>query len=280
MLFLMTNVSAVTTTTTDTEGFETDTHGANPDDTWYTYGELGWDWANVDSNMALPHDGSQTYLINDTDGGNISTDKSSFNFTSRTYDYFSFWFKWDNSSHNQSYGLLDSTDGYLLNIDFGNDAETLKVYNYTTDGIVRVLTNWTWYKLRFDFNYTDNTVRCRLYSATDVLLNDTWLVTEQETGTTDFDDFISFINFGATDDKVNLFFDDLSLSYQTTYTQRLRDDSNLDASQLLLVVMIGIMLCLVIVFMALEIANGKPDIKRLLGMVIAVIILALALGFI
>lgn len=216
---------------TKTETFETDTDDIDPSESWYTYTETGLDWANVDGSVGRGSS-SKSYRINDTDGGNISTDISSFTFTARNYTYFSFWFKWDSTNHNRSYGILDSTNGYILDIDFGKDAERIVVSNYSVVAIERSLTNDTWYQLRFDFNYSTNEIRCRLYNTTD-LLNDTWIRAESETGYVDFDDFTAFINFASADDKMYLYFDDFETFYQVTFSTKSLSQTNYITSTIL-----------------------------------------------
>ena len=261
-----------------TETFETDTHGADPaGGDWYTYGEDGFDWANVDN--TYPRNGANSFLINDTTGA--TTDKAFFNFTDNTVSMFSFWFKWNNGSHNQTYGMLTSTAGNWLDIDFGNDKGQLQVYTYGTTYVQRFLDNQTWYRLRFDLDYTNNKVRVRLYSNASAVLNDTWATPNNEvSGDIEIADLTQFTLYGATGDWAELYFDDFA--FQTYYTSaRLRDADGLSASEILLVVFLGIAVLLVLVMMAVELLrNPKPDIKRLFYMLIAVVIMVIAMGFI
>jgi len=244
------------------ETFEDDTYGENPSSIWYTYAEMGFDWANINN---TGHSGSKSYLINDTDGGTIDTDKSSFNFTSNTYEYFSFWFKWDNTSHNESYGLLDSTDGYILDINFGDDLERIRVYNYTTTCIDRLLDNNSWYKLRFDFNYTTHEVRCRLYNET-TLLNDSWIRAEVEAGVVDFTDFISFINYASADDQMFLYFDDLALYKSDTSSSA----PGTTTATIPLIPLLGLSV-LALLLLAWAIKNPSLDIVLIISIVLCLI---------
>lgn len=73
----------------------------------------------------------------------------------------------------------------------------------------------------------------------------------------------------------------------TTYTfttgtpARMSENTGWSAQELLLIGLLGIVILLVILFMAMEIINEKkPDPKRLLSMLIAVVILIIAMGFI
>ena len=224
LMMLFTGFAAALTHHDYTETFETDAAGSNPAATWYTYAETGFDTAEV---VADGRGSSvRSYRINDTDGGNITTDKSSFNFTSHNYSYFEFWFKWDNTSHNRSYGLIDSTDGYVIDIDFGMDAETIKVYNYTAIAVQRALTNNTWYRLRFDFNYSTFEVRTRLFNSAGTSLNDSWLRAEAETGVTNFTDITSFILFASADDQMCIQYDDMSIHYMSVYSTAMLTQTN------------------------------------------------------
>ena len=216
LLMLFSGFAAAVTHYDYTETFETDAAGSNPAATWYTYAEMGFDTAEV---VAEGRGSSvRSYRINDSNGGTIDTDKSSFNFTSHNYSYFSFWFKWDNETHNESYGLIDSTAGYILDINFGDDLERIRVYNYSTTCIDRELTNNTWYMLRFDFNYSTYMVRCRLINSAGTTLNDSWIRAEMETGLVNFTDVISFINYASAGDIIDLSFDDMALHYMSVYT--------------------------------------------------------------
>ena len=278
-LFTMNAVAGGNVYTDYTETFETDTHGADPaGGDWYTYGETdGFDWANVDN--TYPRNGANSFLINDTVGA--TTDKVFLNFTDNTVSMFSFWFKWNNGSHNQTYGMLSSTAGGFVDIDFGNDIGKLKVYTYDTTYIETFLENQTWYRLRFDMNYTNDKVRIRLYSNASAVLNDTWATPNNEvSGDLNIADLTSFTLYGATDDWANLYFDDLA--FQTYYVSgHLRDTDGLSASEILLIVFLGIAVMLVIAMMAIELINNpKPDIKRLFYMLIAVVIMVIAMGFI
>jgi len=71
-----------------------------------------------------------------------------------------------------------------------------------------------------------------------------------------------------------------SYNFTTGTAARLSDNSGFSAQQILLIAVLGIVICLVVVVMVVEMADGKPDPKRLLSLILAVIILAVAMGFI
>jgi hypothetical protein len=59
------------------------------------------------------------------------------------------------------------------------------------------------------------------------------------------------------------------------------ENTGWSASELLLISFMAIAVLLVLVFMGMEIINNKkPDLKKLMGMLIAVIIMIIAMGFI
>ena len=210
------NQSAGTTTTTNTytETFETDTHGADPSDTWYTYTEVGWEWANVTT--ADAHGGTKSYIIN---GSSDLNNWTNFTLTSDDYEYFEYWFQIDNGSHDElrTY-LLDENNDTICRVDtLGSTLNYIRFRNYTTIGWNQTLTNMSWYKIRYDFNYTDNTVRARLYNASSVLLNDSWLIASDASGTVDYSSFYVYDTTCAVGSSSYMFFDDLTL-YDTDST--------------------------------------------------------------
>lgn len=69
-------------------------------------------------------------------------------------------------------------------------------------------------------------------------------------------------------------------NFTTGTPARLSENTGFDTSQLLLIAFLSITVLLVIVFMVIEVMDGKPDLKRLFALLIAVIILVIAMGFI
>lgn len=189
---------------TYSETFETDTANSNPSDTWYTYAEVGWDFANTSA--SANYSGSQSYLINDTNGaGNYTY----FNVTARNYSYFEYYFKIDNTSHNTTITyLLDSAGDSIIRVDINTGQVLFR--NYTTVGFTGSILNNTWYKLRFDFNSTTNMVRCRLINTT-ATQNDSWLLSSNASGTVDFSDFKTFKLGGYTGNRTKLWIDSMIL---------------------------------------------------------------------
>lgn len=159
--------SLANTVDTYTEDFEDDIDGANPTEDWLTYYEEGFNWANVTDSTY--HGGAQSFIVNDTNGA--ASANVCFNITAREYDTVEFWFKADTSLNNETRIFVYSGSEYVwLNL------TDTKIYasNSTTLFVTQTLTNNTWYRAYFDFNYTDDTARLRLYNGT-TLENDTWL---------------------------------------------------------------------------------------------------------
>jgi hypothetical protein len=72
-----------------------------------------------------------------------------------------------------------------------------------------------------------------------------------------------------------------SYNFTTGSPARMSENTGWSASELLLITFLGIAVLLVIVFMGMEIINNKkPDLRKLMGMLIAVIIMVIAMGFI
>lgn len=223
ILMLIPTVNAGVENTTYTDSFETDTKNTNPTADWYTYEETGFAYANVTDLTHRTAGDLQGFSINDT--SSASTERCYFNFTSHAYDYFEFYFKWDNYTGNITYGALSSTDGALIDIKFSPTTDTLEVYNYTKKGILRVLSNQTWYKLKIIFDYSNNTINARLYDNASVLLNNSWMEPYFETGLTTFTDVTSFWLYGSTGVSASLDLDEFALNWNRFEVVRLDWDN-------------------------------------------------------
>lgn len=179
-VFTVTNViddeipETTTTTVTNSETFEGDTNNANPSDSWYIYTEAGWEWANVTNLQSKS--GTQSFRVNTSNGAD---DYVVLNLTSPTeYEYFEFWFKWDNTSHNFTrYTFCDSSTNGICIVDIGGTVSGGKnnrtaFNNYTQQWNSSELDNNTWYNVYIDFNWTTNYLRARLINTTSATLND------------------------------------------------------------------------------------------------------------
>jgi hypothetical protein len=220
-VFTVTNViddeipTTTTTTVTNSETFEGDTNESNPSDTWYTYTESGWEWANVTDLQSKS--GTQSFRVNTSDG---LDNHVILNLTSPTeYEYFEFWFKWDNTSHNFTrYTFLDSSLQGICMVDIGgtvSEGKTNKTAfnNYTQQWNSTELANDTWYNMYIDFNWTTNYVRGRLLNTTATLNDSGWV--PMFTGTAVETDIASIVISGYTGQTAMAWFDDFVL-YDTS----------------------------------------------------------------
>ena len=205
--------TVVAGTTTYTEGFEDDTVGSNPSSTWYSYQERGFEYANVQNDQK--HGGSQSFRINDSNGGD-PTNTSWFNWTANSYNYVEFWVRANNSDNNDTrIYLYDGSNawGRVDLITDVNDKSWIHIRNGTGQvDVNQTLTNSTWYRVRFDFNYTSDYVYARLYNGS-TLENATWM---DAGGSRDSVDFLSI--GGYNDKKTYIWFDDLTISITTPYS--------------------------------------------------------------
>ena len=184
-----TELDEIMDVTSNVETFETDTNGSAPASDWYTYTDTGWEFANV-TNQTGRGTSSNSFRVNDTTSG--GGDYANFTFTTNDYDYFEMYFKWNNQTNfqNMTRSLFVDVDGAIIggyNIT-GNATNitssannTVSFFNNTATGSdwagkggwnSTELTNDTWYRVRTDFNWSDNTIRGRLYSNAGTLLND------------------------------------------------------------------------------------------------------------
>jgi hypothetical protein len=151
------------------ETFETDTVGSNPSASWYTYTESGWEYANVNDTVARD---TQSMRFNDTSGSDPA-ETAWFNWSTDEFDYLEFYFYVNTTNNNDTrIYILDGANAWGR-VDL-NDTHIL-IRNGTGLSIAaeQVLTTETWYRVRFDFNYTTNYCRVRLYNGT-TLENDSW----------------------------------------------------------------------------------------------------------
>lgn len=262
---------------TYTEDFDTDIVGANPIANFYTYTEHGWTYANVINTTYK--DTPNCYWINDTDGKATDFDYSLFNYDNHNYDYFEFWFKWDNNTNTGANAyLLDTQNRAFIDIDFGVTADTLKVSNYSDVGIESILTNDTWYRLKFNFNAT-NLTWCRLYNSAGALLNSTELAPDTfelcEFNRTNFDKF----KIQGVDTKNAFIYFDLLTAVWTE--NRLTDDSSFDPTEILLLGLIAIIIIIAFIASIIkDITNKKVDKDKLIKKVVLVIIFCVVIGII
>jgi len=71
-----------------------------------------------------------------------------------------------------------------------------------------------------------------------------------------------------------------SFNFTTSSPARLSENTGLSSSELVLVGLLSLAILLIVIFMVFELLDGKPDPKRLLGMLIAIVMMVIAMGFI
>jgi len=262
-----------------TEDFDTDTVDSNPSDTFYSYSESQWGYANV-TNITYK-DTPNCYWINDTDGKATTVDYSQFDFTNQPYDYFQFWFKLNTTTSTGSYATLIDRDGKsFVDIQFDITNGVLKIYNYTNNIIVQTITNDAWYKLRFDFN-SSNEVWCRLYDATDVLKNSSTLVPNSEASGEFAFNYFDKIKFYGADGKNAYIFIDIMNAHAIHTSVRLRDDDNLSAVEIAMIILLGTLFVLGVIYTSWKsFTEGSLDFKALMMRIIFVAIAVSIIGVI
>jgi len=249
------------TTNSYTEDFEDDTVDSNPSDSFYTYTENGWDYANVTNDSY--HTGSKSFRINTTNG---ASSWSLFNFKSDDYEYMKIWFKIDNTSHNVTYIDVEKANGDSLFVMFVN---TTSIYFGSDSNATwtNTLINNSWYMLRFDFNYSDSTVRGRLYNQSGGLLNDSW-----------YDPGIVFseINYlnlsGTSGNTAYIYFDNILLyDSDSSYSGMDSTTSNL------LMNIIPILIALLLIMFAVSIALAGATKENLITLLVVTVLVVVTI---
>jgi hypothetical protein len=193
------------------ETFETDTNNANPSESWYTYTETGWEYANATTGLGRGAS-SRSYRINDSNGaGNSST----FTVTANNFNYFEAWFLYDNTSHNvitvSVYSSTTELAKFIINatVNASIDDYCLFQNNTAGSGFNETLANGTWYKIRFTLNYSDNTVYGQIFNSTEDALNNSWVSAFD--GASSFTTISSIQISGSSGHGSYIWFDDFNL---------------------------------------------------------------------
>jgi len=249
------------TTNTYTEDFEDDTVDSNPSDSFYTYSENGWDYANVTNSSY--HAGSKSFRINTTNGANSW---SLFNFKSDDYEYMKIWFKIDNTSHNITYIDVEKANGDSL---FVMHVNTTSIY-FGSDSKAtwtNAITNNSWYMLRFDFNYSSNTVRGRLYNQSGGLLKDGWY----DTGLVFTE--INYLNLsGTSGNTAYIYFDDILLyDSDSVYSSMDSTTSNL------LMNIVPILIALLLIMFAVSLALAGATKENLITLLVVTVLVVVTI---
>lgn len=235
---------AVDITDDYSENFENDTAGSDPSESWYTYIDSAWDTVQVDE--IFYRSANHSYNIEDENG---LGDFSHFNWTSANTNYLEFYFLIHNDSHD--YGCVcpshtAGSRGVGINI-YGNLTyePTVRFMNYTITAFNLTISNNTWYRCRFDFNYSTDEIRCRIYDNSSVLKADDWLLADPEAGAYDFSDVTGMAILSGNSQSSSMYFDNIVMSYTYEYT--------MEASSPNYLLVIGlVLLALVILFAAIK----------------------------
>ena len=219
-----------------TDDFEDDSNNTSPSEDWYSYTTIGWNYSNTST--ADAHGGSRSFRINDTDGVDGHT---WFNATANTYDYFEFWFKVINTTQNDiRIYFIDSGGNAICRFDIVTyDAGTYGWFrNYTTVLFNASLVNDTWYRFKIDFNYSTNMMQGAVYNSGGTMINRTWGLATDGSGTVDYSNFMSFNINGYTGKTTYLYVDDLNLAYTWVNPNQATNDAIVAAMSAILAVAI------------------------------------------
>lgn len=269
---------------TDTENFESDTAGSDPSG-FYTYTDSAWDYVFV--NETDYRTSNHSYEINDTDG---VSHWSWFNWTASTHDYFELYFKIDNSTHEEISLYIGHTAGVGNEVKIVGQQtyEPCVVYsNYTTTAWNITISNNTWWRIRWDFNYTTNEIQCRLYNNASVdqtASNDTWLSADPESGALNIADTTGLGIYGASGKPVQIWFDDLKIE-ELTYGSRMRDVADVPDWAPGLLITITILAFIILLWKDISQGIKKKEFdkdmgKRLIFYFVAIVFLGIALSLI
>lgn len=258
-----------------TEDFEEDTVGSDPSETWYTYEETAsFNFSNV---VSGGYAGSNGFRVNDTDP---YLKGCWFNFTSDNYSYVEFYFKIDNSTHNQSrIFAYDSVGTTLGRFEIRVNRTGVTDYNYVLfknySGVAYwngTITNDTWYRLRFTFNVTSNYLGGTLYNAAGTVLNTSWFEAEYASGAYDYSNFYGLQISGINNDFMYIWFDNIKLF--KSYDWGSMGETTNYLLQTVVPILFAVFLLIVIIGMAL---SGAVDINGMIALMLAAIIGMVAL---
>jgi hypothetical protein len=282
-LFLVSTVSGADWWTNYSETFEDDTAGTDPSASWYTFTDTAWATATTVAEDVY-RTGNHSYEIDDTDGNN---DYTYFNWTSDTHNYFQFYFKIDNSTH-ETISFTPTCSLGIIGADvtiygMGAIEPYIKFENFTgVKGFANyTISNDTWYLLRWDFNYTTHEIKVSVYDNNSVLKTSGWVRSEAETGNVDYVDSTGMYIWGTNGKDVQIWFDDMQLS-ELQDSQRLRDSDSFGAIQLALILLILPVLVLVLLYKFYVMffdKKKKPELNDLIVVVITIVMLVVIASF-
>ena len=267
-LLLCSSLASASAYFNQTEDFETGDVGENPSATWYSYNNLLFEWANISSTK---YAGSQGFQINDTTVADGSV--TYFNLTADSYDYCQFYFKINNNTHNETrIYISDSAGTALARFDIGcwgtGKNITVTYRNYSAEiWNNTAVTNNTWYRLRWDFNYTDDEMRGRLFTSGGTALNDTWCPITSASGAYDYSNTKDFSIHGVSGQYIQVYLD--NLKFYKAYNWGATGVTTNYILDSIIPLLFAIFLLIVIAGMAL---SGSFSIEAMIGLMLAAII--------
>lgn len=214
---------AVASTTTYEEDFEDDTVDANPSESWYSYTETGWTYANATDIAGYNSD--QSYLINDENGTGNGT---IFDVDNRDYDIFELDFKLNTTNHTEVWVNIYGVNSASYPVCSWNISDTdCTFYVQTTDcgfDLTEIWTvpinNNTWYRIRAEFNYNTHRITGEIW---DEMHGVAGIPEQMREGAGEtchnFEQVDKVVIPGTSNGDVYIFFDDLTFVDYTGSTE-------------------------------------------------------------
>jgi len=194
-----------------TDDFESDTTGANPSSSWYTYSEDG-DFLVDNVSTGDAYSGTKSFYLNDSDDAVVAHANFSFD-TTTYYDNFYLRFSISDADFHDSINMT-ILDGSSQILGYAVIMNTTLYFNNSGGNIMSAtIENVSWYRLYIDFNLTTNRIGCYVYNESDssALLSSGW--GDMEDGAGSYTD-ISSIRFTSDASTItSIYIDDMRLAY-------------------------------------------------------------------
>lgn len=246
-----------------TEDFADEATDTNPSSTWYSYEDLLFEYANVTA--------ANLFQVNDTTVADKSV--AYFNLTADSYSYLEFDFRYDNSTHKEAIVyIMDSAGTGLTRFDIicydGGDTISITYRNYSSIIWNNTATvNNTWYKLRWDFDYTNNQMTGSLFTSGGTSLNATTCPITDISGEYDYSNVKSFSIAGVVDEDIFMHFDNLKVYKAYNWGSVGQTTNYLTGT--IVPLLFAVFLLIVIIGMAL---SGNASLEAMIALMLAAII--------
>jgi len=206
-----------------TEDFEDDTADSNPDDSWYTYTESGFQISDVTTNSS--RDGTNGFLIFD----DVTADAYSL-FTIDTttyYDTFIFYLNVSQANHNHLAVFFNDSGGQAL-AKLEINANTFWFNNTNNPIYNSTYANNLWYRFTVDLNLTTDRIGIYIYNVTaGSAVGSGWGAMEDGAGT--YTDFKTVKFFSTSGGTCWVGVDDMQLAYTHINPNQAIQDSTVGA---------------------------------------------------